>query len=280
LLNTSEARVTLLQKTLLERGWRRRIDASDLSTRADELARMDLARLGLVELTRSGAREACRRLLLPAPQAARQHGMLGSHARGHRRMLRHLAHTIGTNAVFVALAQAARISTQLGGNDALLEWRSAAACARGRCRPDGYGRYGRGPASFGFFLEYDRGTERAHEHAAKLEAFYRYRDSESSARDYAGFPTVLIVTTMDRAEKQLAHQACLAAERHASPLPLLLTTTRHIALAAEGILGPVWRAPGLVGTTVLGRGYWLPGGPPAGLIRFAREPRTQLSRLA
>ncbi len=110
--------------------------------------------------------------------------MLGSSARGHRRVLLHLAHTIGANAVFTRLALAARDVTGHGGDDTLLEWRSAAACARGRCRPDGYGCYRRGEARFGFFLEYDRGTERAREYATKLEAYYRYRDSGSAARDY------------------------------------------------------------------------------------------------
>jgi hypothetical protein len=97
---------------------------------------------------------------------------------------------------------------------------------------------------FGFFLEYDRGTERAREYATKLEAYYRYQDSGSAARDYIGFPSVLVVTTRARAEEQIAYQAFLASERHSRALPLLLTTTRHIEVNAAGILGPIWRAPG------------------------------------
>jgi hypothetical protein len=40
----------------------------------------------------------------------------------------------------VDLAAAARQVTSRGGDDALIEWHSAAACARGRFRPDGYGQ--------------------------------------------------------------------------------------------------------------------------------------------
>jgi hypothetical protein len=46
----------------------------------------------------------------------------------------------------------------------------------------------RAAARFGFFLEFDRGTERPAEHAAKLASYYRYRDSAADTRDYASFP--------------------------------------------------------------------------------------------
>ena len=161
LLGTSLARVAAVEATLIDRGWLRQLDASDMASIGAGFEKRDVSpTLGLVELTRSGVREASSRLLLAAPHAMRHHGLLASHARGHRRMLRHLAHTVGANAVFVAFAQAARAVTRLGGDDALQEWRSAAACARGRCRPDGYGCYRRGQARYGFLLEYDRGTER------------------------------------------------------------------------------------------------------------------------
>ena len=68
---------------------------------------------------------------------------------------------------------------------------------------------------------------------------------------------MLVVTTVARAEGQIAHEAFLAAERHSQALRLLLTTTRQIESHAEGILGPVWRAPGPLGGIVLRRDYWL-----------------------
>src|SRR5207245_2408921 len=95
-------------------------------------------RLRLVELTSAGRQEAARRLLVTAGLAGRRHGFISADA-ARRRFLRHLHHTLGANAFFVDLAAAAMQVTSRGGDDELLEWRSAAACARGRFRPDGYG---------------------------------------------------------------------------------------------------------------------------------------------
>jgi Replication-relaxation len=72
-----------------------------------------------------------------------------------------LAHTVGANGVFVEFAVAADAVRQHGGSDLLAEWRSAAACERRHCKPDGYGCYVRDGVPYGFFVEYDRGTERA-----------------------------------------------------------------------------------------------------------------------
>jgi hypothetical protein len=156
-----------------------------------------------------------------------------------------VAHTVGANAVFVNLAGAARRVTRHGGDDTLDEWRCASACARGRFRPDGYGCYRRGPWRFGFFLEYDRATERPNDYAAKLAAYYRYRDSGDAARAYDGFPVLLVVSTSDIAEARFAQQAWLASRRQGSaPLAMFLTTTGRIKTHADGILGPVWRTPG------------------------------------
>jgi hypothetical protein len=153
-----------------------------------------------------------------------------------------------------------------------VEWRSAAACARGRCRPDGYGCYRRGEARYGFLLEYDRGTERAREYAAKLEAYYRYRDGGAAGRDYIGFPTVLVVSTCAVAEVRFAHQAYLAWERRGGrPLPILFTTTQLIHEHPQGILGPIWRMPGPAHPRRASmRSFWLPGGLPRGLFGVGR----------
>ena len=132
--------------------------------------------------------------------------------------------------------------------------------------------YRRGQARYGFFLEYDRGTERAREYAAKLEAYYRYRDSGAAARDYAGFPTVLVVTTRAAAEARFAHEAYLAWERRGGkPLPILLTTTHLIETHPEGILGPIWRTPASPSSAQSVRGYWLPGRPPRRHIGIDRK---------
>jgi hypothetical protein len=161
----------------------------------------------------------------------------------------------------VSFASCARRVRQNGGHDAFDDWRSAAGCARGRFRPDGYGCYRRGNARFGFFLEYDRGTERASDYATKLAAYYRYRDSRAFTRDYDGFPTLLVVTTAEEAEARFSYEASLAQrQRGSAPLSVLFTTTRRIADHADGILGPIWRTPGSnAWADGAVRGHWLPG---------------------
>jgi hypothetical protein len=215
-------------------------------------------RPALVELTPAGRREAARRLLLPAAVATRHHGLLGKDA-STRRFLWHLAHTFGANAVFVAFVSTARRVSQRGGDDALEEWRSAAACARGRFRPDGYGCYRRAGSRFGFFLEFDRGTEKPREYAAKLAAYYRYRDSAEAKREYDGFPTLLVVTIRAAAETRFACQAYLAQQRHcAAPLSVFLTTTNSIQGCREGVLGPIWRSATEPWANPPARVSWLP----------------------
>jgi len=177
--------------------------------------------------------------------------------------LRHLQHTLGANAFFVDLAAAAMVVTSRGSNEALIEWRSAAACARGRFRPDGYGCYRRGSWQFGFFLEYDRGTERSSHYASKLASYYRYRDTGSYKRDYRTVPILLVVSTSELAEELFAYQSHLAQERYGGrPLGVFLTTVDRIQADPEGPLGPVWRGPGTaLRADSLARGRWLPGRP-------------------
>jgi hypothetical protein len=236
LLGTSCARIRTLQVCLEGRGWLRQVENPQPSFRDAH---------HLCELTLAGTREALRRLGLSSTHAAKHHGVLGTESRMRRRMLRHVEHTLGVNQFFVDLVVAARRVTEAGGDDALVNWRSAAASARGGCRPDGFGCYQRGSERFGFFLEYDRGTERAREYAAKFDGYYRYRGSGAATRDYAGFPTLLIYSTTLRAEDELAHQAFLTAERHSGlALPVLLTTPVQVQASPVGLLGPVSAAAG------------------------------------
>jgi hypothetical protein len=210
------------------------------------------------QLSRRGHREAAAGLLVSGPVARRYHGVLSGGELRRRRLLRNLLHTTGANAFFVDLVRAARNINCTGGDDQLEEWRSAEAAARGRFRPDGYGCYRRGANRFGFFLEFDRGTERRSEYAAKLATYYRYRHA-SASRDYRGFPTLLVVTTSQRAEDVIADQARIGADLCGStPLRVLLTTTDRIREDDEGILGRIWRSAALpYAGADSPRSYWL-----------------------
>lgn len=214
--------------------------------------------LDVAELTASGRRQLARMLGLPAAAAQRHHGLSVGSARHRRHALRSLAHTLGANGVFVSLALAAHAARARGADEALEEWRPAAACERRHCKPDRYGCYRRGDARYGFFVEYDRGTERASQYAAKFAAYYAYRNSGQAARDYAGFPDVLFVTTSAAAEARIVAAAERAWARFGgAPLPVFVTTLDRIADDRCGMFGPIWRRPRAAGDAVPGYGYWL-----------------------
>jgi hypothetical protein len=242
LLAITQGRARELRQSLVAQGLVRRIPLDELvrclATRSDR-HRSSVA--DVAELTTAGRRRVADHLGLPAAAARRHQGLLGGSS-GHRlRALRHLAHTMGVNQVFVQLAVAARSAKARGADEALEEWRPAAACERRHCKPDGYGCYRRGDAWFGFFLEYDRGTERASQYDAKLAAYYAYRNSGQAARDYAGLPYLLFVTTTSAAEARILAAVSRAYHRFGEPpLPVRVTTMDRIAAASADVLGSTW----------------------------------------
>jgi Replication-relaxation len=83
-----------------------------------------------------------------------------------------LAHVVGVNGFFAALAGYAR-RQRLGGA-ALVVWWSERRCIQqwgGLVRPDGYGRWREDDGEVDFFLEYDRGTEPLQRLTVKLIAY-------------------------------------------------------------------------------------------------------------
>jgi hypothetical protein len=111
-------------------------------------------------------------------------------------------------------------------------------------RPDGYGLLRLGRREYGFFLEFDRGTVHPAALRAKFAAYQRYMSSARVVRDYAGFPTVLVVTTGPGGEQRIVDAVVAVNTAYAAPLPVLVTTTEWIAADADGILGPIWLRPG------------------------------------
>jgi hypothetical protein len=275
LLATSTPRVARLTARLADRGWVQPIQLGRVP-QTNRLGASDhLQRLALAELTPAGRLEAARRLLINAAPARRRHGLIDSHT-ASRRFVRQMHHTLGVNAFFVDLAAAAVQATRLGTDEALEEWRSAGACGRGRFRPDGYGCYRRGRSRLGFFVEFDRGTERSAQYATKLAAYYRYRNSGDYRRDYNSFPVLLVVATTEAAETRFAYQAYLVMWcRGGIPLQLFLTTTGRILGHPEGVLGPIWRTAGPeLRVTRHNRTYWLPGRPPRALDTYRKARRS------
>lgn len=123
-----------------------------------------------------------------------------------------LAHLVGANGVFCALARWARHLP-----DAALErWWSERRCAEewtGLIRPDGCGRLRQGSHRVEFVLEYDRGTEPLARLAGKLDIYPDLAQAvgwepwvafwfpsprrEAEARHVLGRPGVAVVTGAD-----------------------------------------------------------------------------------
>lgn len=225
---------------LIRRGLISLLDASEAGAwPADELT----------ELTESGLRFLAAQQGLSLVGAVRFNGLAGggpARPMGTRELLlRNLDHTVGTDAIFVHL----RGTLSNGGvsrDDAVLEWRNAAACSRRRVRPDGYAMIRLGGRLYGFFLEYDRGTMSARDYAKKWAAYYDYRDSRDFERDYDGFPTILVVTTDNTVEERIARTARAASVGRSPALPILLTCEWRITrdpANSRGLLGSIWREP-------------------------------------
>jgi hypothetical protein len=154
-------------------------------------------------------------------------------------------HTLGIEEFFAHLARHGRRAAGRGADEGLVEWRNAAACARRRFRPDGYVVYRRGDQHHAAFVEYDRGTMGERDWEQKLVAYFDYRDSGHSRRDYAGFPTLLVVVVAQPAREVATEGRIADLLRHLAVgrahLPALLTTATRLAASPAGALGPVWR---------------------------------------
>jgi len=188
---------------------------------------------------------------------------------------RYAEHTESVQAVFIAFVQAARAAVEAGEDHALETWRFEWAALRRyprneqrrTPRPDAYGRYRVGGQALAFFLEIDRGTSGLRDWASKLVAYGAYRDSGPNSRDPAhgdsAFPTLLVVTT---GEERLRHILALGPKVATAHLtrPLGVWVTTATDLAAQGPLGPIWRAA-----------EWLPPRPLWGDARSAKNRARQ-----
>ncbi|MDE2292711.1 MAG: replication-relaxation family protein, partial [Elusimicrobia bacterium] len=115
---------------------------------------------------------------LGAALVAAEHGVEVADVAWRRRLVgdlaasQRLAHLVGTNGFFCALARSARTRTGCR----LEEWWSERRCAAewGEVvRPDGYGVWTEHATSLPFLLEYDNGTERLGRLARKLDGYAR-----------------------------------------------------------------------------------------------------------
>ncbi len=140
----------------------------------------------------------------------------------------HLAHQVGVNGFFTALAAAARRRVDA----ALAVWWSERRCAErwGQViRPDGYGRWRQAGGEVDFFLEYDRGTEDLGRLAGKLDGY-----AELAAATRIATPVLLWLPGPSRE----------TAARQAIGQPPVPAATASPDVGGTHPAGPVWLPAG------------------------------------
>jgi Replication-relaxation len=154
-----------------------------------------------------------------------------------------LAHRLGVNAFFCALAEASRAHL----DHCLATWRPEhwVRTRAAEIKPDGFGRYLHPRGACEFYLEYDRGTEAFGALSRKLEGYLRLAAGWTVERDLTGFPSLLIIVPEGVREGEVG-----SALRHAIGslhVSASLATSFPLYVASEdrldelGVLGPVWR---------------------------------------
>lgn len=238
----TETNATTLRRRrnhLLARGLLRLAEAGEIG---------DLAKRELVELTLDGLKLAAAQQGLTLMTAVHIGGLAGGgpqHSVGTRPVLvKRLAQTLGTNAVFVHLALIAQRRRAAGWDDELVEWQNRTVASRRHFRPAGYGIYRYGGRLHDFFLDYGRDTISVRDCIEKFATYYAYRESRRCERDYLEFPTILYVATDPRTGERILRTAAATGAGRVQALPILVTTWDRIIGDRDGLLGRIWLKPG------------------------------------
>ncbi len=154
-----------------------------------------------------------------------------------------LAHRLGVNAFFCALAEASRT---IQGH-CLATWRPEhwVRTRAAEVKPDGFGRYLHPFGASQFYLEYDRATEASGALSRKLEGYLKLAAGWTGEQELLGFPNLLVLVPEGVREGEVA-RAFRAAVRSlhvsgalASSFPLYVASEDH--LLTLGVLGPAWK---------------------------------------
>jgi hypothetical protein len=154
-----------------------------------------------------------------------------------------LAHRLGVNAFFCALAEASRAHE----GHCLATWRPEhwVRTKAAEVKPDGFGRYLHPGGACEFYLEYDRGTEAFGALSRKLEGYLRLAAGWTKEQELTGFPNLLIVVPEEVREGEVG-----SALRHAigslhvggslaTSFPLYVASEKQ--LVELGVLAPAWK---------------------------------------
>jgi hypothetical protein len=154
-----------------------------------------------------------------------------------------LAHRLGVNAYFCALAEASR--TLLC--HCLATWRPehSVRTRAAEVKPDGFGRYLHPDGACEFYLEYDRATEASRALSRKLEGYLKLAVGWTREQELTGFPNLLVVVPEEDREGEVAtaYRSAVGSLHVsgslASSFPLYVASEDQ--LTQFGVLGAVWK---------------------------------------
>ncbi len=153
-----------------------------------------------------------------------------------------LAHRLGVNAFFCALAEASRAHE----DHCLATWRPErwVRTTTAEVKPDGFGRYLHPGGACEFYLEYDRGTEALGALSRKLEGYLRLAAGWTEEQEPTGFPNLLIVVPEGEREGEVGSALRHAIWRLRVPESLAMSFPLYVAgedaLTRFGVLAPAW----------------------------------------
>lgn len=154
-----------------------------------------------------------------------------------------IAHRLGVNAFFCALAEASR-----GLQDhCLATWRPEhwVRTKAVEIKPDGFGRYLHPGGACEFYLEYDRATEARGALTRKLEGYLKLAAGWTKEWELTGFPNLLVLVPEEEREGEVAtafRSASMSLQARSSlagSFPLYVANEDR--LTELGVVGPTWK---------------------------------------
>jgi hypothetical protein len=153
-----------------------------------------------------------------------------------------LAHRLGVNAFFCALARASRGPQ----GHCLATWRPEhwVRTRAAEVKPDGFGRYVHPGGACEFYFEYDRATEASGALSRKLEGYLRLAAGWTEEQELTGFPNLLVLVPEGERERKVEtafHHATgtlHVSGSIATSFPLYVAS--EDVLTHVGVLAPAW----------------------------------------
>jgi hypothetical protein len=154
-----------------------------------------------------------------------------------------LAHRLGVNAYFCAIAEASRAFQ----GHCLATWRPehSVRTRAAEVKPDGFGRYLHPDGACEFYFEYDRATEASGALTRKLEGYLKLASGWTREQELTGFPNILVLVPEGEREGEVATAFRSAVgSLHASGS---LTSSFPLYVGSEdrltelGVLGQAWK---------------------------------------